>query len=92
MQLFYKKNNKKYTLEELAEKYRSIWIDVFNDEYKFFGGNSCLDDVIIEASEAFEECCLWEEGYEFVETLFNVPTNYNSLFKGIWGYPVKEEV
>ena len=51
MQLIYKKNNKKYTLEELAEKYRSIWVDLFNSEYRFAEGRYCIDDVIIENVE-----------------------------------------
>lgn len=91
MQLFYKKGEKKYTLEEIVDKYRDIWIDIFNSEYKFWGGNSCLDDVIIEAAEAFEEEVLWEKGYEFFETKFNKPTDFNFLLKGIWGYPIDKE-
>lgn len=86
------KEQKMETLEELVVKYASIWTDIFNREYRYWGGHCCLDDVIIEATDVFEEEYLWEQGYKFVKTVFNVPTNYNILLKGTWGYPVEEEV
>lgn len=93
MQLIYEKEGVQYTLESLIAKYPDVWIDCFNSDYRCFGGNNCIEDVIIEASDAFEECCLLGEGYIWVDTRFDIPTDFNSiLIQGIWGYFCDKDV
>ena len=72
MTLIYKYNDKKYTLEELAIMFYDKWSTAIKEDYNTFHG-SCLSDIIIEASDNFEEILLIEDDIciEYITSLDN---------------------
>lgn len=83
MTLIYEYENKRWTIEELAQKFRDIWDYSVIDDYKVFHGSS-LGDIIIEASENFEEVLLMEKNIEieYIEN-DNEPFDLNILLTAI---------
>lgn len=65
MTLIYKWSKLKYTLEQLVDyndETQQLWNSIIIDELNYWT-NFCLDDLIIESSDAFEEE-LYELGYD----------------------------
>ena len=69
MTLIYKMDGKRYKLEEIITKnedFKECWADCIKEEYNFW--NASLYDIIIEASDLFEECMAEMNVYiEFIE-------------------------
>lgn len=58
------------TLEEIVKLFQDLWDSIITDEYLFWIDFECsLDEIIIEASEAFEEVLAMDyiENVEFIE-------------------------
>ena len=89
MTLIYDLDNTKYTLEELVEMHPKLWKQCLKEEYDFW---SCsFGDLIIEASDVFEEILITEYGYnlEFKKNT-KKPFDLNILFKPLLNFFIKE--
>lgn len=87
MTLLYEWGGQVYTLEHLIDyndETEKLWNSIIIDELNFWT-NFCLDNLIIESSEAFEEE-LYELGYDiiFIGTS-NEKFDYNKLLNSLRG-------
>ena len=83
MTLIYEYENKRWTIEELAQKFEDLWNESIIGDYKVFHGSS-LECIIIEASDNFEEILFLDKKIviEYIETN-DEPFDLNILLKAI---------
>lgn len=84
MTLIYRWNKREMSLEYFIQEYnfQELWDKIIQDEYKFWN-NITMDNLIIEASDVFEETMNEKRWYiEFVKDN-KEPFDYNILLNGL---------
>ena len=85
MSLIYRWNNKEFRLEYFIKHFHfeDIWGEIIKKEYDFWCPKITLDDLIIEASEEFEEI-MWEKRW-YIEFIHNDKNkmDYNLLLNAL---------